>query len=192
MEHAATQQAQGRRMLLLLLVLFALPVAVVLGMMRLDYRPGGSSHGTLIYPPRALQLDNLHDAQGQSIAPARLKAKWNLVYVARTNCETECMDGVRMLRQIHVALNKEIDRVQRLLVVPGPSDRAQLTQLQASYPDLVILPDDALLHQFTNVPPATVYLVDPLGNLMMAYPEGYSPKGLLADITRLLKYSWIG
>jgi len=37
-----------------------------------------------------------------------------------------------------------------------------------------------------------IYLVDPLGNVMMRYPPGANPSGMLKDLTRLLKYSWVG
>jgi hypothetical protein len=38
----------------------------------------------------------------------------------------------------------------------------------------------------------SVYLVDPLGNLMMRYPEGADGKRMLKDLRRLLKVSQIG
>ena len=60
-EITSLQQRKGRRMLLFLLVLFALPVVVVLSMYRFDYRPGGASHGELLTPPKPLQLPAVHD-----------------------------------------------------------------------------------------------------------------------------------
>lgn len=37
-----------------------------------------------------------------------------------------------------------------------------------------------------------IYVVDPLGNLMMSYARTAEPKGLLEDLKKLLKYSRIG
>ncbi len=37
-----------------------------------------------------------------------------------------------------------------------------------------------------------LYLVDPLGNLMMRYDTNADFKGILKDLERLLKYSWVG
>jgi len=37
-----------------------------------------------------------------------------------------------------------------------------------------------------------IYLVDPLGNLMMRYPRDPDPAKLLKDLQRLLRYSRIG
>jgi hypothetical protein len=45
----------------------------------------------------------------------------------------------------------------------------------------------------TTVPPkGRVYLVDPLGNLMMSYPADMNPKGMQTDLKKLLKNSWAG
>jgi hypothetical protein len=37
-----------------------------------------------------------------------------------------------------------------------------------------------------------VFLVDPLGNLMMSYPDKFDPKGLRSDLARLIKNTWAG
>ncbi|MBK7676471.1 MAG: hypothetical protein IPJ27_17875 [Candidatus Accumulibacter sp.] len=36
------------------------------------------------------------------------------------------------------------------------------------------------------------YVIDPLGNVMMRYPEKPEMQGMLRDLERLLKYSWVG
>lgn len=178
-------------MLVFLMALFVLPILVVLVMYQVDYRPGGASHGQLLAPPKALQLTPLTDQHGQPFAAEQWHKKWVMVYVAAGACDAGCQQQVHLLRQIHVSLNKEIDRVQRVLIAPA-ADPAALAALQQQYPDLVILagpPSAALAQQFGA---DGVYLVDPLGNLMMHYPAGYDAKGLREDMTRLLKYSWVG
>lgn len=194
------QRLQGRRMLVLLLVLFALPIVIVLAMYKIDWRPGGASHGELIAPPKPLHVATQNDLQGKPFGAAQWKSKWHLVYVYAPGCTAACAQEVHMLRQVHVSLNQEIDRVQRVLLAPGTQDQAALAALQQRYPDLVILVGpaaDTLTSQFDlpGQPAATsgrTYLVDPLGNLMMSYPAGHQPKGLRDDLMRLLKYSWVG
>jgi hypothetical protein len=179
------QQRSGRRMLVFLVVLFALPILAVLGMYQLDYRPGGSSHGELISPPKALQLSTLQDVRDKPFGAEQWTKKWNVVYVSDSGCEAECRKQVHLLRQI---------------IVPSAADPAELAALQTQYPDLIILAGDQaapLAQQFDlpDQPAGTsgrVYFVDPLGNLIMSYPAGYDPKGLREDMTRLLKYSWVG
>ena len=36
------------------------------------------------------------------------------------------------------------------------------------------------------------YIIDPLGNVMMRYPQEPEMQGMLRDLERLLKYSWVG
>jgi cytochrome oxidase Cu insertion factor (SCO1/SenC/PrrC family) len=196
----AHDQGKGRRMLLLMVGLFALPLLVVMAMYQFNWSPGGSSHGELLTPPRPLQLATLQTLQGKEFAAANWKDKWSLVYVDASGCPADCRDQVHLLRQIHVSLNKEIGRVQRVLLAPETKDMTALAALQQTYPDLVILTGGdvtALSRQFDLPDQAAdlsgrVYLVDPLGNLMMSYPKEHEPKGLLKDLTRLLKYSWVG
>jgi hypothetical protein len=39
---------------------------------------------------------------------------------------------------------------------------------------------------------AHIYLVDPLGNVMMRFPAGAEPRRMLKDLDRLLKASQVG
>ena len=195
-----TEKESGRRILLLIAALFLIPILLVLGLYYFEWRPSVSSHGELVTPPLPLQLTELHDLQGRPFPAARWKEKWNLVYIDSTGCDAACRTQVHMLRQIHVSLNKEIGRVRRLLLVPADRPSPTLTALQQQYPDLIILAgrDVAALARQFDLPgqPAAVagevYLVDPLGNLMMRYPGDYEPAGLRHDMGRLLKYSWVG
>lgn len=187
-------------MLLSLLVLFSLPLLAVVGMRWLDYRPGGASHGELLTPPKVLQLPAITDLQGKTFGTEQWKKKWHMVVIATGNCAADCQERIHLVRQIHVTLNKEIERVERVLVVPDADKNTDLAALQQTYPDLVILSGTdatALAQQFDlpSQPGSTagrVYVVDPLGNLMMSYPADFDPKGMQSDMTRLLKYSWVG
>ena len=194
------QQRKGRRMLLTLLVLFSLPLLAVISMYGLDYRPGGSSHGDLLTPPKAMQFAAVMDIHGKAFDAAQWKKKWHLVMIAEGHCAKDCQRQVHLVRQIHVTLNKEIQRLQRVLIVPNAADHTGLAALQQRYPDLVILVGaeaTALAGQFnvsaqSQEPSTRTYVIDPLGNLMMSYPAGFDPKGMQKDLTRLLKYSWVG
>lgn len=187
-------------MLLFLLVLFSLPVLAVIAMYALDYRPGGSSHGELLTPPKPLHLIPTRSMQGTAVDETLWKKKWHLVVVAEGTCEADCLGRVHLVRQIHVTLNKEIERAERVLIIANATDSPALAQLQQQYPDLIVLvanEANLLASEFDLAgQPARssgrVYIVDPLGNLIMSYPAGFDPKGMQQDLTKLLKYSWVG
>jgi hypothetical protein len=186
----------GRRMLLLLVALFALPLLIVAAMYQLEWQPGGTSHGQLISPPQPLQLLELQTLQGKSFGVAQWKDKWSLVYIGQHGCDADCAAQLHDLRQVHASLNKEISRVQRVLLIASVGEDGNLASVQQQYPDLAILAGTGaqqLAGQFGSAAQTgDVYLVDPLGNVMMRYPQGYQAKGLRKDLMRLLTYSWAG
>jgi cytochrome oxidase Cu insertion factor (SCO1/SenC/PrrC family) len=187
---------RGRRMLLLLVALFALPLLIVTAMYQFEWRPGGASHGQLLSPPQPLQLLELQTLQGKSFGSAQWKDKWSLVYIGQQRCDEECTAQMHDLRQIHASLNKEIARVQRVLLIASGDKDGNLASVQQQYPDLAILAGPGaqqLAGQFGSAAQTGyVYLVDPLGNVMMRYPQGYQPNGMRKDLMRLLTYSWAG
>jgi hypothetical protein len=71
----------------------------------------------------------------------------------------------------------------------APADRRERTTPGSGMPLLASIPT------FDSIPADRadrVYVIDPLGNLMMTYPPDFKPKGLLEDMKRLLKLSHIG
>lgn len=191
-------QKRGRLVLLCMFLFFVLPLVVVLAMHQYGWHPQGDSLGELIQPARALQMSpNVQDAQGRLVTIDMLKDKWSMVYIAET-CDHTCAERLYSMRQLHVALAKDIDRVQRVWITSSQDVAA----IQTQYPDMLIInqPSDALASltaQFEIVGQdvqhsGQLYLVDPLANLMMRYPKTAQPREIYKDITRLLKYAWAG
>jgi hypothetical protein len=89
-------------------------------------------------------------------------------------------------------------RLQRVLI----THQQDLGDLQKKYPDLIILNQPsadiaALAQQFdmngvSAYASERVYMVDPLGNLMLSYSNKVKPVEMRKDWARLLKYSWAG
>jgi cytochrome oxidase Cu insertion factor (SCO1/SenC/PrrC family) len=195
---------RGRRQLLLLAALFFVPLAIAFWMYYgpTGWRPSGdASKGDLIDPARPLAALALTTADGTQTQPDFLRGKWSMVYVGDGLCDDRCRKALYLTRQSRIALNKDMDRVQRVFLVTGRCcDRGFLAQ---EHPDLIVarVDDDAsaaLLEPFPTyggVPLADagrVYLVDPLGNLLMSYAPTAPDKALLTDMKKLLRLSHIG
>ncbi len=195
-QNSQNAKLSGRKVLLILAVVFLLPFTVAALLHLLDLKPSGKSYGDLIQPPKSLQLPVLKDLQGESFKSQQWLKKWSVVMVDSTNCAAPCQAKVQLLKQVHTSLNKENKRVQRVLLMPNDVQGETMNELQKKYPDLIVLAGaDADTVKFAaefNVAGAQVFLVDPLGNLMMSYSEKMDPKGLRSDLTRLLKNSWAG
>lgn len=194
----AKAQKRGRIVLLSMFLFFVLPLVIVLAMHQYGWHPQGDSLGELIEPARVLQVSpNLKDAKGRVVTIDMLKDKWSMVFISES-CDHTCAERLYSMRQLHVALAKDIDRVQRVWI----TQNQEVTAIQAQYPDMLIInqPSDALATftkkfeiagqdvQHSN----QIYLVDPLANLMMRYPNTAQPKEIFKDITKLLKYAWAG
>lgn len=130
--------------------------------------------------------------------PQFLRHKWTLLYVQHGRCDDECLRHLYDTRQVRLALNRDMDRVQRVFIADG--DCCDLKELLAAHPDLIAIratPNDEPL--LALLPPRSqainshrVYVIDPLGNLMMFYAADAKPKGMLEDMKRLLRLSSIG
>ena len=189
-------QGRSKNTFYLLILVFTSPFLTAVTQHLLDLRPSGKSYGNLVQPPKSLQIPTINNLQGQAFKAVQWNKIWSVVMVDSTNCAAPCQAQVHMLKQVHTSLNKEIKRVQRVLLVPTDAEATTLAALHKQYPDLIILTGvDAETVKFTQTIQQTagsVYLVDPMGNLMMSYPEKFDPKGLRSDLTRLLKNSWAG
>lgn len=189
---------RGRRMFVVLAALFFAPLvaAYVLYFAFPQWQPQAKvHHGQLIAPALPLPPLQLHDAQGRALDAAVLKRKWSLLYLGAESCEQPCQDKLFQIRQIRTLLNQNRDRVQRVYAAPNAETLAAArATLAALHPDLVYV--DAAgsgLREFLQPQDAqAVYLLDPLGNWLMVYPESSDYQGILKDLKKLLRLSQIG
>jgi hypothetical protein len=172
-----------------------------------SWRPGGRVNaGELIAPPRplpslALPLAgtsaNASTSTGET-NPQFLRGKWTFLYVQHGRCDDECRRHLYDTRQVRLALDREMTRVQRVFI--GDGDCCDFEELKAAHPDLIVIraspADQPLLALLPTVSGAEnahrVYLIDPLGNAMMFYAPAVRSKGMLEDMKRLLRLSSIG
>ncbi len=162
-----------------------------------SWRPtGGTQHGELVEPPRPLPQVALEPAAGGPPREDGLRGAWHLVFLAPADCDGACRETLLATRQVRLALDKDMTRVRRVYLYPGAA--SPVPGFGEEHPDLWLasLERAGLAAEFEAAAggrPATGwFLVDPLGNLMMAYPAGFTSKGLLEDLERLLKLSHIG
>jgi len=195
---------RGRRGLVLVAALFLVPLAGAFWLYYggMGWRPsGGTQWGDLIDPARPLPPVSLHDADGRALSPELLRHGWTMVYIGDGRCDERCRRALYLMRQSRLALNRDAGRVQRVLLATRHCcDRVYLAREHA---DLVIATLDgpegaALLGHFpvydgvAVTQAGRIYLVDPLGNLMMSYAAHAPDKALLEDLRKLLRLSHIG
>jgi cytochrome oxidase Cu insertion factor (SCO1/SenC/PrrC family) len=166
-----------------------------------SWRPAASTaHGELYHPARELPKAELRLSSGE-VAPVNVfSEKWALVYVGNGVCDDACADSLYFMRQTRLSLNNEMTRVERVFL--GTSECCSFEAAERKYPGLMtgVVTIDAsgpnaadLVAAFPDTERAhSLYVVDPLGNLVMRYDARDEPKGLLDDLKKLLKLSHIG
>jgi hypothetical protein len=163
------------------------------------WHPGGHvNRGELVQPARPLPTVSLPLLGSGQTDAQFLKRKWTFFMVQHGVCDEACLQRLYDTRQVRLALDREMDRVQRVFI--ADADCCDLKALRESHPDLMVVErTDAAQPLLALLPDEIgaqnlhrVYLVDPLGNLMMFYPMDAKPKGMLQDLKRLLQLSQIG
>jgi cytochrome oxidase Cu insertion factor (SCO1/SenC/PrrC family) len=163
------------------------------------WRPqGGTNKGELINPPRPLPTMGLTLADGTQSAPEILQGKWTWAYIGDGQCDARCRAALTDTRQARLLLSEKINRVQRVFFATG--ECCDMPYLNREHPGLIVARFDKpeltaaflLDAQVSPDEAGRIYLIDPLGNLMMSYAPDAPSMGLLEDIKKLLKLSHIG
>lgn len=190
---------KNRAFLLFLIALFGLPLALAWLLVG-HWQPSSTvNHGELLTPAQPVTHLRIQQANGQTLTSAYLKGRWTLAYLA-ASCEEECKKSLYNMRQVRLALGKDMERVQTLYMHTAAPDTEMRTWLKKQHPALSNgIMDEATLDFFQHAFPrqttasgAWIYVIDPLGNLFIRYGAESDAKGILEDLERLLKYSKIG
>lgn len=161
-----------------------------------------SNYGELIVPPRPMDLGRLQaDPASADMTLGELKGHWVLLQMApQGRCDVACQEGLHLGKQVWLRLSKDLPRVRRLLVATGQALDPATAQVLRKDDDTLLVAKPAgpepqqLLESLalSAGPGATLWLLDPLGNVMMRYPLNYDPHGLLRDLQHLLRISQAG
>jgi len=182
---AARGIRDGRIKMLLILAVCASPV--VLGTLAFFfYKPESTTnYGSFILPQRP--------AAGLEA----FRGKWVMLTVDSAICDEHCAKRLYLIRQLRLTQGKEKDRIERVLILsnPGPARFAaeQVDALEKVHEGLhQVTMDQAQRLQLLGQDDKAIYLVDPLGNLMMRFPEDPDPSRMKKDLSKLLKWSRVG
>jgi hypothetical protein len=154
---------------------------------------GGMNYGALI-PARPLIDPPLRRLDQSAARLSEFKGKWIMLQLDRAECAAACKTKLYNMRQVRLAQGREMERVERVWLI---LDEAELeTRLIREYDGTRMLRAEGspILSEFP--PPGAVrdhiYLIDPLGNLMLRFPKDADPRKMHKDLARLLRASRIG
>lgn len=194
---------RNRKPFFIILGLFFLPLAMAFVVYYgSNWRPSGTTNkGDLITPAVPLPMVRLMIAEGTPTNDKFLRDDWSLVYLGNGACEQACKDTLLKTRQAFQLLGKDMTRIKRVFMYSGViSDAAYFASEHA---DLIkASTDDSAGQQLLALFPSSagapalaagkIYIVDPLGNLMMSYNADTDARHIYQDLKKLLNLSHIG
>lgn len=184
-----------RAKLILVMGIFALPVlASYLAYFVWQPQGGARNYGALIQPVTLPETLSLGTPEGAQVDLKSLRGKWLLLQVDSAACMQACEHKLYTMRQVRLMQGREQERVQRLwLIEDGQAPRAALKK-EYDGTQWLTDPQRALIGKLAAEGDVKqyIYMIDPLGNVMMRWPANPDIKRMFKDIERLLKASQIG
>jgi hypothetical protein len=179
----------GKRTLLLIAAVTVAPVLASYAAYYLFPRSPAANYGTLL-PTAPIEGIEGTRPDGSRFRLEDLRGRWVLLAHGRGECDAACEGRLYATRQARTMQGREQERVVRAWLVEG--DAAPPAALLAQHPGLVVVRVPAAVPARFPGGADALYLIDPLGNLVLRYPGDPDIKGVAKDLTRLLKASRIG
>jgi hypothetical protein len=186
---AQEARVKGRRRLLLLAAVAAAPVIASYSAYYFFPREQRTNYGELLATAPAPPLAGTR-ADGAPFALAQLHGKWALIVSAPGGCDALCAQALHATRQARTIQGREMERVQRVWLVTDNATPDPV--LLAQHPDLWVA--HVSREALAGLPAGgdRIYLIDPLGNLVLAFPGDPDIRKVAKDIERVLRASRIG
>ncbi|MBS7458060.1 hypothetical protein KB893_013050 [Coralloluteibacterium stylophorae] len=182
---ADANRRSGRRVLIILFVLF-FGGAFVAGALRFSgWQPGGNkANGQLLEPPvdlRELPPQRLHGGTYGWDPAART---WRILVQVAGPCDDACAALARDMVKVWELMGRRADHVDVLWQGEAPAG----VDLPTSF---VRIEPEPLWQELVPMPiagsPAPVHVIDPNGFVILRYRPGFDVAGLRADLATLLK-----
>jgi len=189
----AAPRARSRGILWLIVAVAAAPV-VASYLVYYFWPPGRTANYGELIEPRPLPDPPLTLADGTPFRLSRLKGKWVLVSVDSGHCDAECERKLVYIRQLRLTQGKDMERIERAWLVSDDAAPAGATVELSQGTWIVRAAGTGLIGNFPAPRAAAdhIYIIDPLGNLMMRFPPDPDTRRMIKDLSRLLKASQIG
>ncbi len=187
-----------RRGQLKLLAVFAVvlgPILVAWLMARSGFGvpEGNTNKSDLVEPAISVQT------WGAGVEPLGYGAPWRLTVTSPGDCSDACLALIHEARQINVALGREAGRVEHVLLQAHAASPQLRKRLESEFPRLAVLPlNEAAYQDSLASQPQTwgqqpqLWVVDPLGRVVLRRNPERPARQILDDLKHLLKVSKIG
>jgi hypothetical protein len=182
-----------RAKLVLMLGLFMLPMVASYLTFYLWPPVRSMNYGELLQP-KSLPEVTLPGLDGNAFNTKRLRGNWVLLQVDAGACARACAEKLYVMRQLRSAQGKQMERIERVFLIDDNTVPSEALRREYDGTYFLRAQGSSLL---VALPVATqlrdhIYLIDPLGNLVLRYPASADPRRMSKDLVRLLQVSQIG
>ena len=182
-----------KRKLLLLMALMIAPIALSYLLFFWGAPSGRVNYGELI-EVKVLPDIALRKTDGVTFNISQLRGKWIMLVVDSGMCDESCRKKLYFMRQVRLMQKTEMGRIERVWLIDD--DKIPKSGILKDFKGTVLI--NAKGSEMLKAIPAKIsqhdhiYMIDPLGNLMMRFPKDVDPSRMAKDLKRLLKISQIG
>jgi cytochrome oxidase Cu insertion factor (SCO1/SenC/PrrC family) len=141
-----------------------------------------------------LPAGNLALNGGKPFDFAQLRGRWVFVTVDSGACDDYCQKKLWKMRQVRMTQGKHLERIERAWLLNDAQSVAAAVLKEYEGTRVVVAQGSEILKAFPyrDAQRDHIYLVDPLGNVILRYPKNADPSRMKKDLERLLKVSRIG
>ena len=131
---------------------------------------------------------------GAAFGMKQLRGKWVLLIADSAQCGETCRRKLFTLRQVRLSQGKDMERIERTFFIVDDAPLADGVAEDFRGTWLVRAAASGLLKHLPaqGAQADYIYVIDPLGNIVLRYTRDADPAGMIKDLTRLLKISGIG
>jgi hypothetical protein len=170
----------------MLLAMFILPIAF--GTLFFYANPNYFSESTVNYGELVRPVIATEEGDIEIDGSASLQGIWTMVYVS-SRCDDVCEKAVTDMKTIRTLMNADMRRIQRMIIIENNSTSTvnDETLIKAK------ITSEKLTKSLKKYAENAIYLIDPIGNIMLYYePQNIDIRLVIKDLKRLFKYSRIG
>jgi len=187
-------------MLWLLILTFIAPIGAAYWL----YNVGGTENtvnkGEFVKAGVQLLDMGLTTLDGKAAVEKDLYGHWHMMVFMGADCGKVCEETIYTVRQIKTSLHKESPRFVNVLIHFDKNINADFKEkIKTHYANFDrYFADKEIFNKALGVTDGDltdkgiVYIVDPIGNVILKYNKDKTAKDIISDIKRLLKASQIG
>ena len=176
---------------------FVMPVAMAYAIFFFADVTSFTNRGEIFNPVVDITSLELTDETGKIIPEKTLRYKWRFISFVGSDCDEACSKRLLDSRQVHKRFGKDSHRILRVIVHLEPASETLNNLIETEYPDVLNMNANAetvnaAFGGASKLYENEIYVMDPMGNIMMRFTQDQPIQDFQFDMKKLLKASQIG